>query len=343
VNSLRRVHILLKMKEMAVDIILGVLAGVSDAAIVRHTRTSRPGAERKVVGSRRRLLQSAGRATGSMHVSRKTTIQRLTQAHWRHGRRAVLPGATLRTILPLVTLFLGLSPISRADDFWKHKPPAQWSSAEALKIVSRSPWARLDVVVFFRQEPQASYSIPTGTKHCDPDAIDQNGNCMQKGRVEAPVDSSQQPDAAPNLSPSTGFLVRWESAAPVRQAFARLDELGERAVVAFQARAPRLPADRYVITVKNEQPGRAGFEPFAVTPGGKPVLRATLKTRRGTVAPLEVEFTGTGASSSVHFLFPRTLDGASLLGSGRESAEFRLQGAGFAVRSKFTLDLEFLE
>jgi hypothetical protein len=249
----------------------------------------------------------------------------------------------LRTILPLVTLFLGVSPISRADDFWKHKPPAQWSLAEALKVVRRSPWARLDVVVFLRQEPQATYSIPTGTKHCDPDAIDQNGNCLQKGRVEAPIDSSQQLDAAPKLSPSAGFLVRWESAAPVSQAFARLEELGERAAAAFQARTPRLPADRYVITVKLEQPGRAGFEPFAVTPGGKPVLRATLKTRRGAVAPLEVEFTGAGTSSSAHFFFPRTLDGAPLLGSGRESAEFKLQGAGFAVRSKFTLDPEFLD
>jgi hypothetical protein len=278
-----------------------------------------------------------------MRVSRKTTIHRLTQVRRSHGRRAALPRVALRTILPFVALSLGVSPVSRADDFWKHKPPAQWSREEALKVVRRSPWARLDVVVFLRQGTQAAYSIPTGTKHCDSDAIDQNGNCLQKGRVEAPVDSSRQLDAAPTLSPSAGFLVRWESAAPVSQAFARLEELGERAVVAFQARAPRLPADRYVITVKLEQPGRAGFEPFAVTPVGKPLLRATLKTRRGIVAPLEVEFTGAGANASVHFFFPRTLDGAALLRPGRDSAEFKIEGAGFAARSKFTLDPEFLD
>jgi hypothetical protein len=77
--------------------------------------------------------------------------------------------------------------------------------------------------VFLRQEPEASYSVPTGTKHCDQDAIDPNGNCMQKGRVEVPVESSRQVDAAPQLSPSAGFLVRWESAVPVSQAFARLE------------------------------------------------------------------------------------------------------------------------
>jgi hypothetical protein len=277
-----------------------------------------------------------------MRVPGNAAIPELPRARRALGRRSALLPAAFRTILPMVTLFFGLSPFVRADDFWKQKPPAQWSRAEALKLVRHSPWAKVEVVVFLRQENQASYSIPTGTKHCDPDAIDANGNCLQKGRIEAPVDSSRQPNAAPGLSPSTAFLVRWESAVPVNQAFARLEELGERALAAFQAQAPRLPADRYVITVKLEQPGFVGFDPFAVTPAGSPYLRATLKTRRGTVAPLEIEFTGTGASSSVHFFFPRTLDGAPLLGPERDSPEFTLRGAGFAVHSKFTLDPEYL-
>ena len=277
-----------------------------------------------------------------MRVPGNTAIPELPRARHANGRRPALHPAAFRTILPMVTLFFGLSPLARADDFWKQKPPAQWSHAEALKLVRHSPWAKVEVVVFLRRENQASYSIPTGTKHCDPDAIDANGNCLQKGRIEAPVDSSRQVDAAPRLSPSTAFLVRWESAVPVNQAFARLEELGERALAAFQAQAPRLPADRYVITVKLEQPGFVGFDPFAVTPAGSPDLRATLKTRRGTVAPLEIEFTGTGASSSVHFFFPRTLDGAPLLGPERDSAEFTLRGAIFAVHSRFTLDPEYL-
>jgi hypothetical protein len=265
-----------------------------------------------------------------------------TQARRAHPRRAALLSVPFRMILPLVSLFLTVPAVARADDFWKHKPSAQWSVAEAVKLVRRSPWAKLEVFPLPRYDTQASFSVPTGTKHCDQDAIDKNGNCLQKGRIEVPVDSSQQLDAAPILTPSSGILVRWESAAPVAQAFARLEELGERAVAEFQAPTPRLPADRYVITVKLEQPGRTGFEPFAVTPEGKPVLRATLKTRRGTVAPLEVEFTGVGTNSSAHFLFPRTLEGAPLLGPGRNSAEFALLGAGFAVRSKFTLDPESL-
>lgn len=278
------------------------------------------------------------RVSGSMRTPGNTAIRGLFRPP---GSRAA-PLPAFRTILPIVALFFGLSPCAHADDFWKHKPPAQWSHAEALKLVRHSPWAKVEVVVFLRPENQASYSIPTGTLHCDPDAIDPNGFCSQKGRIEAPVDSSRQSDAAPRLSPSTAFLVRWESAAPVNQAFARLQELGERALVAFQAQALRLPPDRYVITVKLEQPGFVGFEPFAVTPARSPDLRATLKTRRGTVAPLEIEFTGTGTSSSVHFFFPRTLDGAPLLGPRIDAAEFTLRGASFAVHSKFILDPQFL-
>jgi len=263
-----------------------------------------------------------------------------------HARRApacdphcVLPP---RSIVFLLSMSLVMSTGARADDFWKHKPPAQWSAVEALKLVRRSPWARLEVVVFGQKEADAAFSVPTGTRHCDPDAIDQNGNCMQKGRMEAPVDSSRQMDATPLIKPWAGILVRWESAGPVAQAFARLEELGEGTAAAFQAPAPRLPADRYVITVKVEEAGRKGFDPFTITPSGKPVFIATLKTRRGIVAPLEVEFTGAGASSAVHYFFPRTLDGAPLLGPGRDWAEFTFLAVGFAVRTKFALDPQFL-
>jgi hypothetical protein len=278
-----------------------------------------------------------------MKVFRKTAIPESPRRRRTKGHGNALLSLPFRALLSLAILFLGLSPLLRADDFWKQKPPAQWSHDQALKLLRHSPWAKVAVVVFLRPENQASYSIPTGKKHCDPDAIDANGRCLQKGKMEPPVESSRDPNAAPKLSPSTAFLVRWESVTPVTQAFARLEELGERALIAFQAQAPRIPADRFVITVKLEQPGFTGFEPFTVTSAGEPDLRATLKTRTGTVTPLEVEFTGAGTNSSVHFFFPRTLNRVPLLGPGVDSADFNMEGLGFAVRSKFTLDPELLK
>jgi len=259
-----------------------------------------------------------------------------------HIRCAAPLKTAVQVMVAVGISLLVLAAVARGDDFWRHKPPAQWTRSEALKLLQRSPWVKLEVVVFAQKEVEAAFSVPTGTRHCDPDAIDQNGNCTQKGRIEAPVDSSRQMDAAPVIKPWAGILVRWESAVPVAQAFARLEELGEGPAAAFQAPAPRLPEDRYVITVKLEQVGCKGFEPFAVTPAGKPPLLASLRTRRGTVSPLEIEFTGVGANSAAHFFFPRTLNGAPLVATAHDSVEFALVGVDFAVHSKFAIDPEFL-
>lgn len=252
--------------------------------------------------------------------------------------------AAFQTGLLIAMLLLCASTCAFADDFWKQKPASQWSSAEALRLVRHSPWAKVEAVVFRQNGDQASYSVVTGTARCDTDAA-LNGTCLQKDRVEPPIDSSQQADAAPRLSPSTSFLVRWESARPVIQAFARLQDLGERQSASFQAPVARRPADRYVITVKLENPGMKGFDPFATasadkSPIAKPKLLAALKTRLGVVSPMEVEFSGIGATSAVHFFFPRTIGGVALLGAGPNSAEFTLVGSGFSVHSKFKLDQE---
>jgi hypothetical protein len=194
-------------------------------------------------------------------------------------------------------------------------------------------------VIFFKRENQAAYSVMLGKKNCDPDAVDSNGNCMQKGRVKAPLDSSQQPNAAPLLSPSSSFLIRWESATPVMDAFARLEQLGEHKTASFQAPAVRHPADRYVVTVKLENPGLKGFDPFTVTTG-EPLLLTTLKSRHGLVKPVEVEFSGVGVSSAVHLFFPRSVEGVPLFSGRRDWAEFQLVGQGFAARCRFVLDFE---
>jgi hypothetical protein len=239
-------------------------------------------------------------------------------------------------------LLLGAVLIARADDFWKRKPSSEWTLAQALKLVQQSPWAHQEVMPVTILQQEASMSIPTGTRHCDPDAIDSSGNCLQKGRVEMPVDASQQPDATPLLTPSWAVLVRWESAAPVMQAFARLQELDAKAAAEYQAHPPRLPADRYVVTVKMVQSGKQTIDPFAEQAEKKTEWKALLKTRRGVLEAKETEYSGAGAGASIHFFFPRVVDGAPLLGSESERVEFILQGAHLTVKSKFTLDPEFL-
>src|SRR5690242_12047327 len=91
------------------------------------------------------------------------------RASWQHRACPEFVAETIQMLLLLVALLLYVTPIVRANDFWKHKPPAQWSAPEALKLVRRSPWAKLEVVVFSEKEAEAAYSVSTGTRHCDTD------------------------------------------------------------------------------------------------------------------------------------------------------------------------------
>ncbi len=239
-------------------------------------------------------------------------------------------------------LFLAAVAVAHADDFWKKKPAAEWTLAQTLKVLQQSPWAHQEVFPVSILEEMPSLSFPTGTRHCDPDAIDQNGNCMQKGRVEMPLDASQRPDAAPLLTPSWAVLIRWESAGPVKQAFARLAELDAKAAAEYQSPPPRMPADQYVVTVKMVQSGKFTVDPFAPGPEGKPGWQATLKTSRGAIPAVKTEYSGAGASAAVHFFFPRTVGGAPLLGPRREQVEFILKGPKLTIKSRFTLEPELL-
>src|SRR5262249_47808515 len=65
--------------------------------------------------------------------------------------RTMLPrnsAAAFQAKLLLATLLLCAPRCAFADDFWKHKPAGQWTSAEALRLVRHSPWAKVEAVVF---------------------------------------------------------------------------------------------------------------------------------------------------------------------------------------------------
>ena len=220
---------------------------------------------------------------------------------------------------------------AQADDFWKKKPSSDWTAKEALKLLKKSPWAREQTVLHlpYRQGLEVSTTIPLG------------GNRTSQPR---------SPDMATAAYIRATYLVRWESASPITQARARLGELGEQARADSLAPPPRLPEDRYVITVLMTGPPEAeslefhhrdffdGLDEFELK------QRARLKTKRGTVAPLAVERSRVGFLTPIHFYFPRTYKGKPLLRSEREveTVEFRVKGKMFTLKSKFTLALHYL-
>ena len=238
-------------------------------------------------------------------------------------------------------VLLAMALAARADDFWKHKPPSEWTAEQAVHILRDSPWAKQ--VPFATAPPgkEASFSVSTRTGDCDPDAVLPNGSCLDQ-RPRLPRDETQQPGISFSNFYYAIFLLRWESAAPVQAAFRRLEELGEHAGALYQSPPPRSPADRYVITMKVLRPGRDLRDTFAERPNSQPMKRVRLKTSRGTFTPVETERSGVGAGEAVHFYFPRERDGKPILDAKGGTVEFVFDGKTIFVKCKFSLDVASL-
>jgi hypothetical protein len=238
-------------------------------------------------------------------------------------------------------VLLAMALAARADDFWKRKPPSQWTEEEAVRILRDSPWAKQVPFAAVPPGKEASASVSTRTADCDPDAVLANGNCLDR-RLRLPRDDTQQPDISFSSFYYAIFLLRWESAAPVQEAFRRLAELGDRAGALYQSPPPRCPADRYVITMKVLRPGSDMRDTFAERPDSKEMKRVRLKTSHGTFTPSETERSGVGAGEAVHFFFPREQDGKPILDAKGGTVEFVFDGKNIFVKSKFSLDAESL-
>jgi hypothetical protein len=217
---------------------------------------------------------------------------------------------------------------ARADDFWKHKPPEQWTADEAVQILRNSPWAKQESVV----------AQPV---NCDPDVYGESENC-RRSRIRLQRDADPRRGTPPLVFNPAVYLVRWDSAPEVAAAFARLDSLGDRALAAFQSPPPRHPVDRYVVTMNVVQPPKGAGDPLAIRENSKDGRPVRLKTSRGTFSPSESERSGVGANEAMHFFFSREQDGMPILNPSGDTAELVFEGKRVTVKTKFSLDADSL-
>jgi hypothetical protein len=226
--------------------------------------------------------------------------------------------ATISCVLVLVAL------AARADDFWKHKSPQEWTADEAVQVLRDSPWARQETVA-------------ASLANCDSDADGGDEGC-RSGRFRWPRFGARRRELPSSEFNLAVYLVRWDSAPEVAAAFARLDSLGARALSAFQSPPPRRPADCYVVTMNVVRPARGAGDPFAIREKSKDKNPVRLKTSRGIFIPIETEHSGVGANEAVHFFFPREQDGKPVLDPAGDTAEFVFEGAKVSLKCKFSLD-----
>ena len=218
---------------------------------------------------------------------------------------------------PLLAVLLGLSLLmpaaSRAQD--ERFSDDGWTLEQASDLLRKSPWAL-----------EISVHILTGRLTQHPYVV---------GRRRA-ADSN----TVPLLLPAT-YLVRWESAEPVRRAFARLEELSENALASFLSRPPENPgleSDHYVVTVKTmEPPQPSSYDLFNRFLPAELMARAELKSSHGrTAKPVHAVRSGVGASAAVHFYFPRRTKEVPLLTARDDWAEFTFTGRnGTKLKARF--------
>ncbi len=262
--------------------------------------------------------------------------------------------ATRSTLLRLPLLFVGLISVAgilRADEFWKNKPRSEWTLKQTLKLLEDSPWARQEMRTLIAPDAGPDALRDRDRARCGPDSVDASGNCVP-ARLGPPSDAIQNNPAQFSVVSDVVFLVRWESSATVEDAFAHLAELGERATAQYLSMPDRLPADRYVVTLKAlERPTTVGVTPGAMPPDPIGTIendaagpRARLVAGDRNVVPAETERSGVGASEAVHFYFPRQVDGAPLVAPDRPTrVTFEFRGQRFSVKTHFALTPDMLK
>lgn len=110
--------------------------------------------------------------------------------------------------IALVVLCTAASAALLAADFWLEKPYTEWSEKEANKLISDSPWTQTQIF----QAPEYGELSSTTASGAGPRTRNMGGAPGGSRGIQGP--------------PTRQYLMRFQSARPVRMAVARLQMLG---------------------------------------------------------------------------------------------------------------------
>ena len=220
---------------------------------------------------------------------------------------------------------------SAAGEFWNEKPASAWSEKEIQRLLTKSPWAKeVNAQMNFPAGgqngggPPAEGGPPGGRGMGGPGGRGFGG---PQGGLEGPG-SVAGPDGPGGQFPEIKAVVRWESAAPMREASKR--ELAQDA------------SECYVIGVSGLPFGRggrgAGPGPVPVGDGGAEQIQNRLQGAASlqwkgkpavVAASIKRESDGT-----LHFVFPCAGGGLSL---EDKEVGFQLRTGPLELKTKFVL------
>ena len=202
-----------------------------------------------------------------------------------------------------------------AGEFWQDKKPSDWSEKDVKRLLTKSPWAKEGTVAF---NMERMGGMPGG-----------GGPPMGGGMGQGGGMGPGGPGGMEMPKP----VIRWESAAPLRDAAAKsaaAQSLGEWS------------ASFYVITLSGfgAQGGRGGRgmgqpDPAQLSQMQDGMKAATNLTIKGktAIAAARVETVQTEQGQVTAFLFPRT----SAIETGDKEVTFETAMGPLGIKCKFVL------
>ena len=241
----------------------------------------------------------------------------------------------------LVLLFAGGPLVVSGADFWKTKQPSDWSAKDVKRLLTNSPWAK--EVTLQMGGGMAGAGLPGGMAGGGGRGGGRRGGAMGGGMGGA-IPSAEvgggpggggQGEAGGGMGggastpvPSgLAVVVRWETAAPVREA-ARSAELP------YAGKIPEWEQQFYVITTSGLPfGGRRQMEPDRVRQMQERLrASASLEAKgRPAVSAERVFIANTARGATMIFLFPRSV------GISVEDKEvvFQAGGGPMQIKAKF--------
>jgi len=221
-----------------------------------------------------------------------------------------------------------------AADPWKDKRAADWSSKDATRILTNSPWAK---AVSAEMEGSRMGGGSGGGMGGPGGGMGGPGGGMggPGGGMGGPGGGMGGPGGG--MEPPK-FVVRWESAAPVREAAAKIEDPNGTKI-------QELAKEFYVISTSGgaTMPGgrRGGPEGSAQRPTPdfsrmqENMIQSTSLRIKGqnAIFPAKVEVLQAGRGMTTLFLFPRSNDFPA---NGKEVA-FETSMGPLVIRAKFSL------
>jgi hypothetical protein len=219
-----------------------------------------------------------------------------------------------------------------AAEFWEAKPFTEWSDKDVQKLMTNSPWAKSIGV------PMSGPSVSTpggnaggngddGTTPSAPISDKGGGGGGRGGRG-----GGAAPGGGAGLASSADVILRWYTAAPIKQATVKMKFKGEAATstdakafldrqeTAYVFQVTGAPL-RSVIRGTPDQIKQAVMDKTSLSVKGKPQMK-----------PSEIQLVQEGRAIEFYFIFPKS---AGALSMDDKEAEFSTKIGDIGVKNKF--------